>query len=92
MKISRSILTGAAFLAFSCVAASAQQVTGVLGSPEATTTITGKQLPPPDPQFGGAIKEKATESKAWWAPRVVPPKGAPNVLLIMTEEAPRHHA
>lgn len=63
-----------------------QQVTGVPGSAEATTTITGKQLPPPDPQFGGTIKEKATESKAWWPPRVVPPKGAPNVLLIMTDD------
>ena len=58
----------------------AQQVTGVLGSPEATTTIDGKQLPPPDPPFGGVIKERASESTPWWAPRVVPPKGAPNVL------------
>ena len=33
------------------------------------------------------IKEKASESKPWWAPRVVPPKGAPNVLLIMTDDA-----
>ena len=56
------------------------------GSPGATTTISGKQLPPPDPKFGGVIKEKASESKAWWAPRVVPPKGAPNVLLIMTDD------
>jgi arylsulfatase A-like enzyme len=32
------------------------------------------------------IKEKASESQAWWAPRVVPPKGAPNVLLIMTDD------
>ena len=64
----------------------AQQVTGVPGSPSATTTISGKQLPPPDPKFGGVIKEKASESKAWWAPRVVPPKGAPNVLLIMTDD------
>ena len=32
------------------------------------------------------IKEKASESKAWWPPRVVPPKGAPNVLLIMTDD------
>ena len=66
--------------------ASAQQVTGAPGSPGATTTIGGKQLPPPDPKFGGVIKEKASESKAWWAPRVVPPKGAPNVLLIMTDD------
>jgi arylsulfatase len=33
------------------------------------------------------IEEKASESKPWWAPRVVPPKGAPNVLLIMTDDA-----
>ena len=56
------------------------------GSPEATTTIDGKQLPPPDRKFGGVIKERATESTPWWPPRVVPPKGAPNVLLIMTDD------
>ncbi len=66
--------------------APAQQVTGTLGAPNATTTIDGKQLPAPDPTFGGVIKEKATESKAWWPPTVVPPKGAPNVLLIMTDD------
>jgi arylsulfatase len=65
---------------------SAQQVTGESGSPSATTTISGKQLPPPGPKFGGVIKEKASESREWWAPRVVPPKGAPNVLLIMTDD------
>ena len=64
----------------------AQQVTGVLGSPTATTTIDGKQLPPPNPPFGGVIKERASESTPWWAPRIVPPKGAPNVLLIMTDD------
>nr|WP_294560624.1 arylsulfatase [uncultured Rhodopila sp.] len=64
----------------------AQQVSGILGSPGATTTINGKQLPPPDPPFGGVIKERATESTPWWAPRVVPPKGALNVLLIMTDD------
>lgn len=62
------------------------EVTGELGSAHATSTISGQQLPPPDPQFGGLIKEKAADSKAWWAPRVVPPKGAPNVLLIMTDD------
>jgi hypothetical protein len=64
----------------------AQQITGVLGSASATTTVDGKQLPPPDPKFGGVIKENAAQSKAWWTPRVVPPKGAPNVLLIMTDD------
>jgi arylsulfatase len=81
------MLIGAGLLALSYVSASsAQEVSAVPGSPGATTTIDGKQLPPPDPKFGGVIKEKASESKAWWPPRVVPPKGAPNVLLIMTDD------
>lgn len=86
MKNIFSMLAGASLLALNCISAPAQQVTGTPGSPGATTTIDGKQLPPPDPKFGGEIKEKATESKPWWAPRVVPPKGAPNVLLIMTDD------
>ena len=67
--------------------ASAQQVTGTPGSPSATTSIDGKQLPAPDPKFGGVIKDDALTSKPWWAPRIVPPKGAPNVLLIITDDA-----
>lgn len=62
------------------------QTTGTIGSPEATTTVSGDQLPAPDPKFGGVIKLKADESTPWWAPRTVPPEGAPNVLLIMTDD------
>src|SRR6478672_11500147 len=65
----------------------AQETTGAPGSPGATTAIPGKQLPPPDPTFGGVIKDGALQSKAWWPPRVVPPKQAPNILLIMTDDA-----
>src|SRR3954471_22509308 len=86
MKIRQVMFAGVSLLALGCVSALAQQVTGVPGSPGATTTIDGKQLPPPEPNFGGGIKEKASESTAWWAPRIVPPKGAPNVLLIMTDD------
>ena len=68
----------------------AQQVIGVPGSPSATTTIDGKQLPPPPPKFGGVIKEDAKDSKPYWPLRVVPPKGAPNVLLIMTDDRCSH--
>ncbi|QDT32086.1 arylsulfatase [Thalassoglobus polymorphus] len=57
------------------------------GSPAATTTIDGKQLPAPDPKFGGVIKPDALNSKPWWAPRIVPPQDAPNVLLIITDDA-----
>ena len=82
----RIVLTALSLASVVASLTPAQQTTGTPGSPSATTTISGKQLPPPDPKFGGVIKEKASESKAWWAPRVVPPKGAPNVLLIMTDD------
>jgi arylsulfatase len=64
----------------------AQQFSGPPGSPAATTTIDGKYLPPPPPKFGGEINLNGNQSKPWWPPRVVPPKGAPNVLLIMTDD------
>src|SRR5580692_9754524 len=66
--------------------AAAQEVTGTPGSASATTSIDGKQLPAPPPKFGGVIKETLDGSKPWWPPRIVPPKGAPNVLLIMTDD------
>ncbi|PYL90967.1 MAG: arylsulfatase [Verrucomicrobia bacterium] len=64
----------------------AQQINGTPGDPSATVTIDGKQIPPPPMPFGGVIKESATDSKPYWPPRVVPPKGAPNILLIMTDD------
>jgi len=57
------------------------------GSPGATRTIDGKQLPAPDAAFGGKIEKTADKSTPFWPPRVVPPKGAPNVLLIMTDDS-----
>jgi arylsulfatase len=77
----------AAFLATAGIARADIETTGGPGSPGATTTISGKQLPPPDPKFGGVIKDDALQSKYWWAPRVVPPKKAPNILLIMTDDS-----
>ncbi len=82
----RAVLS-ASLLLLGAAGTYAQQVTGVLGSPSATTTIDGKQLPAPDPKFGGVIKDNALQSTPWWAPRVVPPKGAPNVLLILVDDA-----
>ena len=66
--------------------AGAQQITGVPGSPSATTTIDGRYLPPPPPPFQGDINLNAAQSKPAWPARVVPPKGAPNILLIMTDD------
>ena len=76
---------GAALMA--AVPALAVEPTGTPGSPSATTTIDGKQLPPPPQKFEGKIGKTAQESKPYWPARVVPPKGAPNILLIMTDDA-----
>jgi arylsulfatase A-like enzyme len=56
------------------------------GSPSATITIDGKYLPAPPPKFGGVINLGAEQSKPFWPPTIVPKKGAPNVLLIMTDD------
>src|SRR2546427_3609755 len=80
--LSLSFLLSASYLP----AAMAQTINGTPGSPSATTTLNGKDLPPPPTKFGGMIKESAKDSKPWWPPRVTPAKGAPNVLLIMTDD------
>ncbi len=86
MKVKRRAVLSA--LACGCglvfgVAAMAQQVIGV---PGATTTIDGRYLPNPPQPFRGDIQTNAMQSKPAWPPLVVPPKGAPNVLLIMTDD------
>jgi Arylsulfatase A and related enzymes len=89
MKSARQILLGrmlAAAVMAVAPSAWAQQINGTPGSPDATVTIDGKQIPPPPLPFGGVIKESAPDSKPYWPPRVVPPKGAPNILLIMTDD------
>jgi hypothetical protein len=68
------------------VPAAAQQTTGVPGSPDATATIDGRYIPSPPQPFRGQIELNAAQSKAAWPMRVVPPKGAPNILLIMTDD------
>ncbi len=64
----------------------AQQISGTPGSPSATTTIEGSQLPPPPQPFQGKIERNAAQSTPYWPMRVVPPKGAPNILLVMTDD------
>src|SRR5271154_1135360 len=88
MKIARIQAIVAATLAalLASSPAVAQKITGTPGSPDATVTLDGAQLPAPPMKFGGVIKESALQSKQYWLPRIVPPKGAPNVLLIMTDD------
>ena len=66
--------------------ASAQEIHGTPGAPNSTITIDGHVLPPPPQKFGGEIELNAAQSKPYWPASVVPPKGAPNILLIMTDD------
>ena len=66
--------------------ASTPDTTGTPGAPDATTSIDGNYLPPAPPRFGGDIGLDVKDSKPYWPSRVVPPKGAPNILLIMTDD------
>jgi arylsulfatase A-like enzyme len=80
------VALAAAALFATAVGASAQQPTPPPGSPSATKPISGQQLPPAPAPFGGKIERNAAQSTPYWPPRVVPPKGAPNVLLIMIDD------
>src|SRR5271166_1821417 len=86
MKATTLLFSAATFLFIACIPAGAQQTTGVPGSPDATTTIDGRYLPPPPQPFQGEINLNAAQSKPAWPARVVPLKGAPNILLIMTDD------
>jgi hypothetical protein len=86
MKIATLTLPALVLALFGNASSVAQEIMGTPGSPDATTTLQGNQLPAPDPKFGCVIKERASESTPWWPPRIVPPKSAPNVLLIMTDD------
>ena len=89
MRASRfaSLIFASAVISATALPVGAQQITGEPGSPSATTTIKGDQLPAPPFKFDGKIERNAAQSKPYWPPRIEPPKGAPNVLLIMTDNS-----
>jgi hypothetical protein len=62
------------------------QTTGTPGSPDATTTVDSRYLPAPNQKFDGEIELNRDQSKPAWPARIVPPKGAPNILLILTDD------
>src|SRR5262249_15306588 len=64
----------------------AQQVTGVPGSPSAVEFPDSRVLPVPTPPFSGTILPNAIDSTSAWPPQIMPPEGAPNILLILTDD------
>ncbi len=62
-------------------------VTGNPGSPAAREFPNSRVLPTPTPPFNGAIMPNLIDSKPGWPPNISPPAGAPNVLLILIDDA-----
>ncbi len=84
----RITLTAFLLTAFAGARVFAQQPATEACSAAGTTSLKSeKQLPPEPKPFGGVIKRDSRDSKPCWDPRIVPPKGAPNILLIMTDDA-----
>jgi arylsulfatase A-like enzyme len=67
--------------------AATEQIIGTPGSPSASRVISGQQLPAPDLPFKGKVADIAQKSTPYWPAGITPPKGAPNILLIMTDDA-----
>jgi hypothetical protein len=86
MNTRASVLSALALVLLVSTTATAAHLSGAPGSPEATTAIEGNQLPPPSQKFEGEIERNVVQSKPYWPARVVPPRDAPNILLIMTDD------
>jgi arylsulfatase A-like enzyme len=85
-KVALGALAVSSLFAGGSAAFAQQQTTGTPGSPDATTTVDSRYLPPPPQQFDGQISLNRVQSKPAWPSRIVPPKGAPNILLILTDD------
>jgi arylsulfatase len=67
--------------------ANAQQIRGTLGSRSAVVFPDSRYLPTPTPPFTGYIMPNAIDSTPAWPPQIMPPQGAPNVLLVLLDDA-----
>jgi len=72
-QLTLTALTALGMTALMCSAALAQDVDRTV-------------LPLPDPVFNGKIEMSLKDSTPNWPEAVKPPKGAPNVLLIMGDD------
>jgi arylsulfatase len=67
-------------------AAPAQVIRGTPGAPGAVEFPDTRHVPAPSPPFTGTIMPNAIDSTPAWPPQTMPPEGAPNVLLILTDD------
>jgi hypothetical protein len=78
----RNLLLGGTAIVAASAVGSLPTITAQAQQPAGGSTT----LPAPEPQFHGVIGRKASESKPDFPQAVTAPKGAPNILLIMTDD------
>jgi arylsulfatase A-like enzyme len=67
--------------------ATAQQLQGEPGAPGALEFPNSRVLPVPTPPFTGVINPNLIDSQPSWPSTIAPPTDAPNVLLILIDDA-----
>jgi arylsulfatase len=65
----------------------AQQFEGEPGAPSTLEFPNSRVLPIPTPPFNGVINPNLIDSAPSWPSTIAPPKNAPNVLLILIDDA-----
>ena len=89
MRIARTVISpllliGAMLAPFP---ATAQQFQGEPGAPATQEFPDLRVLPVPTPPFVGDIQPNLIDSKPGWPSTIAPPEGAPNVLLVLIDDA-----
>jgi arylsulfatase len=87
MSIHRTIFSVVGILALGCASAGAQQLQGTPGAPGTLEFPDSRVLPTPTSPFTGVINPNLIDSQPSWPSTVAPPKDAPNVLLILIDDA-----
>jgi arylsulfatase len=90
MRIVRVLTAGVFATALTCCLlpppATAQQLRGTAGAPNAVEFPNSRVLPVPQGAFQGTIMPSARDSMPAWPPALGAPENAPNVLVILTDD------
>lgn len=87
-RSSLALLTCLGLAALGATAGAVAQTDVTLESLNATRTIAGSDaIPAPEPTFGGTIEKNAAGSTPWWPPKLVAPAKAPNVFIVLIDDA-----
>jgi len=90
-RVRRAFVIGTAAAILGATAASIASAQQVFGGPAGASTArefpASRVLPIPTPPFAGSAMPNLIDSTPAWPPTISPPEGAPNVLLILIDDA-----